>query len=70
MEFFRTNDGCRIAYHDIGSTALPVLILVSGIEVNVRILDAESKTRSSTVSLAHLKSSNVTSPLSRNISEL
>ncbi|KEQ81868.1 alpha/beta-hydrolase [Aureobasidium pullulans EXF-150] len=30
MEFFKTNDGCNIAYQDVGSKSLPVLILLHG----------------------------------------
>jgi hypothetical protein len=30
MEFFKTNDGCRVAYRDVGLKSQPLLILVGG----------------------------------------
>jgi len=29
MEFFKANDGCQIAYQDVGDKIKPLLILVS-----------------------------------------
>jgi len=29
MEFFKANDGCQIAYQDVGDKSQPLLILVS-----------------------------------------
>ena len=65
MEFFKTNDGCKIAYQDVGSKSLPVLILVRDTISSALILESHPPTCSYTVSPALPRSSNETLQLCR-----